>query len=96
MKIEIMNHGYNLDDKLKTLLLKKLKRLDKYFGAETAARLNLSQQGGNYIMEITIFAEKTVRAEASGADMNANIDLLIPRIKRQFRKEHTKSIAERG
>ena len=95
MKIEITGREYRIDDKLKTLLLKKLKRLDKLFGEETPARHVLSQTSSGYVMEFTVFGEKTIRAEAVSADMYGNIDILIPRIKRQFRKEQTKVISQR-
>ena len=95
MKIEITGREYRVDEKLKTLLLKKLKRLDKLFGPETPARLVLSQTTDEYIMEFTVFGEKTIRAEAVSKSMYDNIDILIPRVKRQFRKEHTREIAAR-
>ena len=95
MKIEIVGRDYAIDDKLKALLLKKLKRLDKYFGDETPARLVLSQQSNEYKMEITVFSEKPVRAEAFSVNINDNIDLLIPRVTRQFRKVHTRAISSR-
>jgi putative sigma-54 modulation protein len=95
MRIEIIGRDYHADEKLTALLLKKLKRLDRYFGNDVAARLVLSQQSGEYRMDITIFAAPTVRAEASSTDMNDNIDILIPRVTRQFRKERTREIARR-
>ncbi|GHV00861.1 hypothetical protein FACS1894211_09290 [Clostridia bacterium] len=95
MKIEIVCRDYHADEKQTALFLKKLKRLDKYFGAETPARLALRTEGGQYGMELTVQGAQPARAEAESTDMNKNIDLIIPRITRQFRKEHTKTIAKR-
>ncbi|MDR1094703.1 MAG: HPF/RaiA family ribosome-associated protein [Clostridiales bacterium] len=96
MKIEIIERDYQADDKLKALFLKKLQRLAKYFGEDAPARLVLSRQGAEYRMELTVSGDKPARAEAAGASMNKNIDVVIPRVARQFRKEHTRETARRG
>ena len=96
MNIEIVGKGYKADEKLTALLLKKLKRLDKYFGEGTHARLTLMQQHGEYMMEFTVAEGHNIRAEAKSMSMNDNIDKLIPKITRQFRKQHTGEIAKRG
>jgi len=95
MKLELIGREYQIDDKLKTLLEKKLKRLDKYFAPDAPAKLVITQTGNDCGMDLTIFADKTVRAEASGKDAYKVIDLIVPRVKRQFRKEHTRKIAKR-
>ena len=95
MKTEIIGREYTVDDKMKTLLEKKLKRLDKLFGDDANARLVLTQQHGEYAMEFTVVDGHSIRAEAKSMNMNDNIDKLIPKITRQFRKQHTEGIAKR-
>lgn len=89
MKVEFVGRDYYIDEKLKTLLLKKLKKLDRLFGDEVKAKLTLSQDSTDYYMEITIAAAKPIRAEVKSQNMYDNIDLLIPKVTRQFRKAHT-------
>lgn len=90
MKVEITGDNYEVDEKMKTLILKKLQKVNKYFGADTVCKLILKQEKTACVMAINIFADKVIRAEAQSANMYDNIDLLIPKVTRQFRKQHTK------
>jgi len=91
MKIEITCDGYEADERIRTLINKKLQRLNKYFDKDTVCKLILKQEKTSYAMSVGIFADKVIRAEASSANMFDNIDLLIPKITRQYRKDHTKA-----
>ena len=94
MKIEITSDGYEADERIKTLINKKLQRLNKVFDKDTVCKLTLKQEKTSYIMSINIFADKIIRAEAESANMYDNIDLLIPKVTRQYRKEQTKTVAK--
>ena len=91
MKIEITGCGYEADERMKTLITKKLQRLNKYFDKDTVCKLILKQEKTSFIMSASIFAGKVIRAEAESANMFDNIDLLIPKITRQYRKDQTKT-----
>ena len=90
MKIEITGDGYEADERMRTLITKKLTRLNKYFDKDAVCKLLLKQEKTSNVMSVTIFGDKVIRAEASSANMYDNIDLLIPKITRQYRKDHTK------
>ena len=94
MKIEITGDGYEVDERIRTLINKKLQRLNKIFDKDTVCKLILKQEKTSYVMSVNIFADKVIRAEASSANMYDNIDLLIPKVTRQYRKEHTKTVAK--
>ena len=91
MKIEFTSDGYETEERIKTLITKKLKKLDRYFEPQTVCKIILRQEKSSYAMAVNIFGEKTIRAEAVSANMFDNIDLVIPKITRQYRKEHTKT-----
>ena len=90
MKIEYVGDGYEVEEKMKTLIAKKLKKLDKYFEPQTLCKLSLRQEKTSYVMVANIFAAPAIRAEAESTNMYDNIDLIIPKITRQLRKEQTK------
>ena len=91
MRIEFTSDGYEIEERIKTLIAKKLKKLDKYFEPQTLCKIILRQEKTSYAMAVNIFAEKVIRAEAVSSNMYDNIDLVIPKITRQYRKEHTKA-----
>lgn len=91
MKIEFAGDGFEVDEKMKTLFAKKLKKLEKFFDADTVCKLILRQEKTSYVMAINIFAENVIRAEAESANMYDNIDLIIPKVTRQVRKQQTKA-----
>ena len=90
MKIEINGDGYEFDEKIKTLITKKLQKLNKYFEPDTLCKLTLKQEKTSYVMVINIFGDKTIRAEAESMNMYDNIDLIIPKVTRQVRKQRNK------
>ncbi len=90
MKIDVIGDGYEVDEKLKTLILKKLQRLNKYFEPSAVCKLILRQEKTAYVMSVNIFGEKQVRAEAQSMNMYDNIDIIIPKITRQIRKQQGK------
>jgi putative sigma-54 modulation protein len=93
MRIEIISKNYRSDEGLKTLLTKKLARLDKYFQQEGSAAVKLTAIGDDrFQMEIVldIGGGKYIRAASSAAKMNKNIDEIMPKIERQIVKNRTK------
>lgn len=93
MRIEINSKNYRLDENLKSLITKKLSKFDKYFSAEPNAKIKLSKIGNDkFTMEISLDSEKTiaVRSVVTSDDMNANLDLVLPKLERQIVKYRTK------
>ncbi|HKL74419.1 MAG TPA: ribosome-associated translation inhibitor RaiA [Clostridia bacterium] len=93
MRIEINCKNYHLDENFKALITKKLTKFDKYFSNEPTAKIKLSTVGSDKAsMEISLYADKmiAVRSVVTSNDMNANLDILLPKLERQIVKYRTK------
>lgn len=96
MIIEYLCKNYDASDKLKTVIDKKIQKLDKFFDTDTRIKIGLKK--GNtrstkdqYTLELTIRLDSTVlRAEVTSDNMYNNIDLAIPKIEKQIIRHHKK------
>ncbi len=91
MKITITGRKIDVTEGLKSYATKKLSKLDKFFGEETNAKVTLSVQKDDHIIEITVYHEGMIfRAEVRDSDMYACIDKVIDVLERQIRKQKTR------
>ncbi len=66
-------------------------KLDKFFGDEADARLTLSEQKGQIILELTVrYNQMIYRAEQAAQDKKDALDAAIDKIIRQIRKNKTR------
>ncbi|MCL2555515.1 MAG: ribosome-associated translation inhibitor RaiA [Firmicutes bacterium] len=100
MIIEIVSKNYNISDRLKNLIEKKLEKLDRYFEEDTKVKIMLKaiqvyQNTELFSLELSIAAGKDImRVEVSDKDMFATIDLAIPKLEKQIIK-HRKKVASK-
>jgi len=100
MIIEIVSKNYNVSERLKNLIEKKLEKLDRYFEEDTKAKIMLkaTQVHKNtelFSLELSIASGKDImRVEVSDKDMFANIDLAVPKLEKQIIK-HRKKLASK-
>ena len=91
MRIEIVAKNYNVNEKLKDVLEKKISKLDKYFEDDTKCKVYLKQEGKSSKMEISLdYKGNFIRAQAYGDNFYNTIDDVLPRIEGQLRKHRTK------
>ena len=96
MTIEYLCKNYDASDKLKTVIEKKVQKLEKFFDDGTRVKIGLKK--GNtrsfndqYVLELTVVLDNTVlRAEVTSDNMYNNIDLAIPKIEKQVIRHHKK------
>ena len=96
MKIDYLCKNYDASEKLKTVIDKKIQKLDKFFEDDT--RIKIALKKGNtrstddlYTLELTILLDGTVlRAEVTSDNMYNNIDLAIPKLEKQIIRHHKK------
>ena len=96
MTIEYLCKNYDASDKLKSIIDKKVQRLDKFFDDDV--RIKIALKKGNtrstddlYTLELTIRLDSTVlRAEVTSDNMYNNIDLAIPKLEKQIIRHHKK------
>ncbi|MCI8404466.1 MAG: ribosome-associated translation inhibitor RaiA [Clostridia bacterium] len=91
MKFKIIGRRYDLTDKIKDYVEKKLGKLDKFFRDESEARVVIGTIKENDYIEATIYAGGMMyRAEASDREILAAIDKIVDVIERQIRKNKTR------
>ena len=91
MKFEIIGRRYDVTDKIKDYVEKKLSKLDKFFKDETKARVVIGTIKENDYIEATIYAGGMIyRAEKSDKEILAAIDGIVDVIERQIRKNKTR------
>ena len=91
MRIELIGKDYNLSDRLKEILEKKISKLDKFFGDDATTTVVCRKEGERQTMEVNVrFSGKIVRAEVTSDNMYDNIDVILPKISRQIEKHRTK------
>ncbi len=91
MKITVVGRQMTVDEKLKSLVAKKLSRLDKYFLNEGDATVTFSRKRGKENLELTINAANTLfRSEIDDDTFQSALDRSIDAIERQIRKNKTR------
>lgn len=91
MKFNIIGRRYDVTDKIKDYVEKKLGKLDKFFRGESEARVVIGTIKDNDYIEATIYASGMMyRAEASDKEILAAIDKIVDVIERQIRKNKTR------
>ncbi len=96
MNIEYLCKNYDASDKLKSIIDKKVQKLDKFFDDDTRIKIGLKK--GNtrntddlYTLELTIMLDGAImRAEVTTDNMYSNIDLAIPKLEKQIIRHHKK------
>lgn len=87
MKIEITSKDYNVSDKLKDIIEKKVGKLDKYFNDDAVTKVNCKKEGNLNKLELTVRSKGLFyRAEVSSDNMYENIDLALPKVEKQIIK----------
>ncbi len=93
MKIDILERGYKVKDKLRSLIEKKLERMEKYLGKDASAKVVCSKVKEREKMEVTINASGLyVRSEVESDNMYANLDTCLAKIERQVVKYSDKLV----
>lgn len=93
MRIEFIAKNYEITDKLREIVEKKVERLERYFDNDTKAKVLCKKEREDlYTMELTIRfgANKILRSEVTGDNMYDNIDVILPKIDRQLHTYKTK------
>lgn len=93
MKTNIHGNKLEITESIKSYIIEKLGKLDKYFEnpEELTATISLKVRGKEQIVEITIPIKKAIlRCEESNDDLYASIDFAVDKLERQIRKNKTK------
>ena len=93
MRYTITGRNIEITDGLKKAVEEKLHKLDKYFTADTEARITLSVQKDAHKIEATIPTKQgLIRAEEVSQDMYVSIDKVQDIIEKQIKKFKNKLI----
>ncbi len=91
MTTKIITKKFTLNDDVKGWLQKKLKKLDKFFPADTEVAVTLASQKNGERVELTINRNGAIfRAEEVDRDYLCALDKAVDVIERQIRKNRTR------
>jgi len=91
MQITTHAKNFNISDKLKGIITKKLDKVQIYFDDNATCAIVCSRIGKTEKMEISITQKSRIfRAEAASGNMYVNIDLALAKIERQIIKHREK------
>ncbi len=91
MKISYTAKNYNISDKFKEVLERKLNKLEKYFDEDVVVKVNCIEQAKTDKLELTINSRGMFfRSEVTSDNMYNNIDLALPKIEKQIIKQGSK------
>ena len=91
MKTTILLRQVTIDDDVRKLIEKKIKKLDKFFLENAEATVKLSKKREIEILELTITASGSIfRSEVEGPSYCHAIDTAVDVIERQIRKNKTR------
>ena len=98
MKVTTHAKNYTVGDKLKSVIDKKLARIEKMFGEDATCTIVCTRIGKTERMEVTISTKgHSFRAQSQSTSMFSNVDLTLGKIERQIikNKERLVSIVKR-
>ena len=99
MKIEITAKNYEVSQKLRDIIERKVEKLNKYFDDDATVKVLCKQENNILKLELNIRSKGLFyRSEVAGDNMYENIDLALPKIERQIVKysDKVKSKLKKG
>src|SRR5690554_770136 len=91
MRITISGKNMVVTDGIRSVLEKKIQKLDRYFDPSTDVTATLSVEKNRHILEVTIPINGAIlKAEESSDDMYNSIDRVMDKLDRQIRRHRTK------
>jgi putative sigma-54 modulation protein len=95
MRVDFLTKNYNVSERLRDLIEKKVERLDKFFEPDTKIKVFLRESNDVKTLELTILLDSTVlRAEVASDNMYENIDLALPKLEKQVIKHRTRLMSK--
>ena len=92
MKIDIIERNYDVGVRLRTLIEKKVEKLDRYFNDNAQVRVVCASEGKRFKLEVTVSNKGNIyRSETYGENMYENIDVVLPKIEKQIIKYYSKN-----
>ena len=91
MRITISGKNVEITDALRSQIIKKVSKLERYFDDNTEVQVTMSVERDRHIMEVTIpFNGVVIRAEEYTDDMYKTLDNVLDKLERQIHKYRTK------
>jgi len=91
MQISVRGKNVDVTDALRDYVLKKMKRLDRYFDGAGDGQATLSVERDQHRVEVTISVNGLLlRGEELSPDMYASIDLVTDKLEKQVDRYRTK------
>lgn len=91
MKITVIGRKCTPRDSFKERTEKRLKKVEKFFGADAEAKVTATVEKNEQIVEVTIFHDGMIfRSQERAQNMNDALDRCADSIVRQIRKNKTK------
>ena len=96
MQIVIKGKNVEVTEALRSYVLKKVQRADRYFNNIQDALITLSMERGRFKAEVTMqISGATLRAEEREGDMYSAIDRMADKLERQV-KRHKEKLTHKG
>lgn len=87
MKIDVISKNFDVKDRLREIIEKKIERLGRFLGKNASAKVVCSRNKDRYKMELTINADgRFIRSEIESDNMYANVDLCLAKVEKQIVK----------
>lgn len=91
MKITVIGRKCTPRDSFKERAEKRLKKVEKFFGADAEAKITATVEKNEQIVEVTIYHDGMIfRSQERAVNMNDALDRCADSIVRQIRKNKTK------
>lgn len=91
MKFIVVGRNLEITESLRSMVTKKLGKIEKFFSPDTEAHVTMSLQKNKHILEVTIpFNGIVLRAEERNEDMYYAIDKVVDILERQILRNKTK------
>ena len=91
MKITVIGRKCTIRESFRERAEKRLKKVEKFFGEDTEAKVTATVEKNEQIVEVTIFHDGIIiRSQERAANMNDALDKCADSIVRQIRKNKTR------
>ena len=96
MKIDIQSKNYNLSERLKDLIEKKVGKLERFFDKPVEAKVVCTKNKDRQKMEINVYSGGLyIRSEVETDNMYANLDVALAKIEKQIIKYVDKKLTNK-